>query len=254
MNRSREHSHEEDPLDAAIDRSLKKAFDPVPRMASLEARVAAGIADSGANNTAERAAEHADDQTAVRTSDPVDAPPMRIAPRRTSPLRWLSLVAASIVIALATLFAVRSLNGGQEPRTYASISPTQVYRREVAGGLVPSWTCTADQFPREVGKRFDGSPIALATMPAELQLIGWTQPYYRLGQTLSHDELILMARFRDEPLIVILSKSPPTRSMLDDAGDGLHLHAAQTGPFHAIEVSAFAEPRLIPLLDGDEKD
>jgi hypothetical protein len=125
-----------------------------------------------------------------------------------------------------------------------------MYNLVVAGGLQPSWVCTAEELPGRVAHHFQEAPLALAALPTDLQLLGWTEPYYTRKQVMAHNELVLMARHNGEPVIVVVASRKNASLPGSGVRDGLHTHTARVGPYVIAETSRSPQPTLLPLLSA----
>jgi hypothetical protein len=210
----------------AIEGQLKKAFDPAGAQ-----RFAFGQLKSVIE--AEQAKERA-----------------QSTQKRSPFVRWASLIAASVMVGLLVVYLMTD-----KPRhlevAYMVESPVSAYDRAVANGMKPAWTCTPEELPTRIAQHFKTDvPFALASIPADVQLLGWTGPYRTGRQVLDPNELLLLAKVDGQPVTLVIamrdatkSNAPPPPSRSD-----IYVHSGERGPFKLIETSPFEQPRLLPLV------
>ncbi len=228
---------DDEPLDPDTTQQLRRAFDPGDRLEHLHDRLASLIHENDA-------------------ADGVETKPLTTTlPNRTQLVRpwlgWAAVAAASIAIVVTVSSLLNSVqNQPSIARALDVVSPSVVYHREVEAGLMPSWVCSAEEFASRVSGHFGDLPIALAPLPAQLELLGWTEPYYSGAQTLNPRELILLTRYEGKPVIVLLSDKKSAARLEEDVQPGLYIHRAETKNYIAVEVSPLPTPVFVPLL-GD---
>lgn len=150
-------------------------------------------------------------------------------------------VAACITIATTVLFAGQRLSPFGAP---AAPDATELYAQLVDSGFVAPSFCSPERFTDEMQQR-TGQPLLLAALNPGIDLLGWSYPYVYGDPVIDHDELVLMARVEDQPVIVLLhadAASAPKNQ------PGVFVHHRRLGSLEGYEVGPFETPRLISLL------
>ncbi len=155
----------------------------------------------------------------------------------------LGVAAALAVIVGAWLIWQAGVVGRAAPsRTPPRLTMAEVYRAEVAAGLVPKWRCDDEQeFADSIGGRF-GQPLVLASLPADVEALGLCY-----ANTLSPSTLHVLARRGGRPIVVFVDRIERDRpAALDTAGDGeLNVFRATVGGLVLYEVSPLEAPVLL---------
>jgi hypothetical protein len=156
-----------------------------------------------------------------------------------SGVEWLAAAAFIALVAGALVW----FNLPRRP-AQTMIAAGDLYEKLVARGFKPEFVCTSDaEFTRAVDTRF-GQGLLLASSP-DVQLVGWAYSDNYKGITLSRQALILMAKVRGEPVIVLMDQSRHDRPQIAKPESGLHVHRAEVGSLVLYEVSTFDAPQLI---------
>lgn len=156
---------------------------------------------------------------------------------------WAGRVAAVLLLVGSVSFlAVRTA----QDRGADLMDPSGMYVSLVDEGFIAPRTCSVEEFPTRM-KRATGVPLVLASVPAGFDVLGWSYPGFYGGPVLSKDEIVLMAKVNGEPVAVVLDAANDDRDFTP-ADDRLRVHRARLGTLVGVEVSPFAEPRVLPLL------
>jgi hypothetical protein len=227
---------------AEAEAQLKKAFDPSRAQQFVFADPKTIIADQQSAQT----------RSTPSPSPPLPSPPSPSPSITASRSYWTSarpLARWAAMITVATLVAIGGVYVISPPKasdTLALVAPSKAFESVLAGGLKPSWVCTVDELPARVADHFGGPSLALADLPADVQVLGWTEPYYTRQQVLEDRELVLMARKAGEPVILIIGQTSKVRSRpQSNHNDARQVHVADLGPFTLVEVSSHARPVLL---------
>jgi hypothetical protein len=237
-----------------VESQLKRAFDP-----SRAQRFA--FADLKSIVAQEQLAERVEarQRETAEASEAASTTSMRIGPSRgATVLRWAGLAAACVAIAVTVAY-VASVQWDARPgiasggnADYPAASAKQIYAIAVERGMTPSWTCTAEELPARIAQHFaSAATIAFAQLPANVELLGWSEPYYFGVQAVRRDDLFLMARVDGEPVVLVVAKAGDERPTLASTpSTQATAHEAQVGEYLLIEASTLGEAKLIPLVEA----
>lgn len=153
--------------------------------------------------------------------------------------RVLYAIAASLAVAATySLWPREELN---------IISPDEVYRRFVATGWRPSFTCeNDDQFIAAVQKRL-GRAVLISTSTVGVVLNGWGYAEGYSGTPVGSSTMYLLTHAEGKPVLVLMERASRDREVtLSDSGKNvLHLFRRKVGGVVLYEVTPWPNERVI---------
>lgn len=214
-------------LQREIDRSLRAEFEPVP-LVDLFPRTA---------------------EVKLPPPEPPESFPIQAARPASSRLTWLLGIAASLLVA-AGGFSLYISNQFPAPSLRLT-APHAVYARLVESGFTPAFVCTTNpEFAKAVRDRFNQA--LLARPDPDLELVGWAYGDAYSERLLGEDTLVLMARFKGEPVIGLIDLHRNDRTMPPPpAESGLKVSKKRIGSLVVYEVSRDCSKLLSLLYDPD---
>lgn len=152
-------------------------------------------------------------------------------------------VAACLAVVSTVLYAGQRFSPFALP---AAPAPTELYAQLVDNGFVAPSSCSEERFTDEMQKT-TGHPLLLASLPAGVELLGWSYPSFYGEPVIDDQEIVLMGRVDGQPVMVLLHDgSAPTST----TQPGLFAHRRNLGDLVAYEVGPFETPRLVSLLSA----
>jgi hypothetical protein len=157
--------------------------------------------------------------------------------------RWVGLagmaVAASI-IAVMGIFFYDSYQRGQ----VNNLTVSRLYDGQVKAGFKPDYVCKDDAEFADYSNKAFGIPL-LAQNDSTVTIVGWTYDdfsrYKDLG--ISGDAKIILARVKEQPVILLLDKNDVSGPTVDAAARGrLNVFSTNVGGVDIFEITPLKEP------------
>lgn len=180
----------------------------------------------------------------------------KIEPPTSRPiLRMRMLIYAGMAAAAAVVlsFVLSELN----ERAMTSMSsryeivvrpPAEVYDALVASGFQPAEVCTVEQIPGWTEEKL-GVRLAVANVPNEVTLLGWSYGYDLSGRLLGDYAGVLLTRVAEQEVLVVMDKLANDRDLVTTGREDLFIYRRELGDLVFYELTPLSEARVIPLFE-----
>lgn len=155
-------------------------------------------------------------------------------------------LAAALVVGITTFqWLLPTIVGGTHqqiaqlpPRLPVYASAGETYAAAAEGDFEPDWTCAPEDLNDNLAYALDGHALAVAKLPASVQLLGWSYPEGLAGPLMDPGEIVLLANSPTGPRLLVIALERDAREPDVDVSEGLFVHEAKAGPLKLIEIAA----------------
>lgn len=151
--------------------------------------------------------------------------------------RWFA--AAAAILLLFVGYAVSPWS-----RVMPASALAQTYFAQHDNGFVPEVVCTTPEtFAAWTKAQFKEELFPAATLPASIQLIGWSKT-----KLISDYTGVLLAKVDGKEVIVLMDSTMYTKKIPDTYMHGLHAYETTMGKVRLIEVTPYDTPHITPYI------
>lgn len=123
-------------------------------------------------------------------------------------------------------------------------SPEAAYHEIIAAGYEPAWVCKDDQeFVDNVRNKL-GEPFIVAPRDPAVRVLGLAY-----ANTISRWTVLILTYVDGQPVVVFADRKLSDRGMPTPESPELKWHRREFGSLVLYELSPFAEPRVLPLIE-----